>query len=330
MTTLPLARDAERFQKSSAYRYGDPTSFSVRLHSQVTLPGKCDPAGYLDDIGLSAVPERVLVVCPGNGGLVAECFRRGAKFVTLLEPRDRYHQPLRRVLSLLAQGWRLEDRKGLNHRLVESWPLSEAEQQSLGKHDLVLWSEGMEDITEPKVIFSALSELLSESGKLYVEVTHGRHALVESINAWKPTPLAFKELAVAVFSQEPAEDYDGRRVRRKIYALKKPADKKPTKKASSTSKKKPKTDSVAPPEPPKMPEPPKVETVTPEPPTVVLGDVAESSSEPEPEPEKPAETPNKEESDELDISAALDEAVAEKPKKKSKRKKTKKKRKKTS
>lgn len=210
-----LASEAKAFAKSSGYRFGDATSFTVGIHEDIILPGRCSPQDYLDDLGLKTVPTRVMVVCPGNGGLVAECYKRGANHVTLLEPRTRFHATLERVTDLLAQGWLLDEKKGLTYDIVTKW-----EFEDLELHDLILWSEGVEDTTQPKVVFTGLAANLSPAGSLVVEIVHGRSGWVERINSWRPSEDGIRDMADEIFGGEWISKQDGRIANRTIYTLK--------------------------------------------------------------------------------------------------------------
>ena len=238
MPSKALAREAEKFAKSSAYRFGDPLGFSVCLHKDVTLPGKESPALYLDSLGLKKLPEKVMIVCPGNGGLAAECFRRGAKNVIALEPRDRFHEPLKQVFALLSKGWMLENKRKFSRRIVVDWPLSDGAQEQNGNQDLILWPEAVEEFTLPKAIFNSLGACLAEGGKLIVELMHGRHAWVERINSWKPDSDAISTMAQDVFGRHWTGKQPGRRSGRAIYTLEKAKVPEATEPAKKTRKKK--------------------------------------------------------------------------------------------
>jgi hypothetical protein len=218
MTIQALASEAERFVKSSAYRFGDRTGFAVQLHESISLPGNNSAADYLDKLGLESVPERVAVVCPGNGGLVAECFTRGAKFVLALEPRPRFNAGLQGVFDLLDKVWQLEETNDLSHAWVEEW-WPQIDQDGYTDFDLILWPEGVEEITTPKAIFQGLADLLLPGGKLIVELSVGNRPWVEKINSWRPSKEAVLDMSKEIFDGETLDEQAGRNDTARIYTL---------------------------------------------------------------------------------------------------------------
>ena len=216
---LPLVHEAEKLTKSSGYRYGDLTSFSVYIAEGVDLPGLSSPADYLDHLGLKSLPVRVLVVGPGNGGLVAECLHRGAKEVIALESRDRFRGTLVQVLALLAKGLQVEQKTGLIFRIYPNFPTTTDQQRSLGKFDLILWPDGCEEITEPRAVFSGLSACLAQDAKFYVEIWHGRDGWADRVNSWHPTTDAMLVAVTSCFGQSWLNIIAGRNDTRRIYVL---------------------------------------------------------------------------------------------------------------
>ncbi len=240
MSLEALAVEAKQFARSSSYQYGDRTSFGVRLTNEILLPGKCSAAKYLDDLGLDKVPERVMVVCPGNGGLVTECFLRGAKFVLVCETRPRFEQGIQGVLRLLTTAWRLENKHKLTHQRIDDWP-EVGREQGFADMDLILWSEGVDEITFPKKIFRGVADCLSPGGRLIVEINHGTNKWVEEINSWRPNGHAVLDMVDEIFGTPP-ETSAGRLSTSRIYTLtlpgKAPAKKKKKKPAAKKKKKK--------------------------------------------------------------------------------------------
>jgi len=230
MSLTNLIEKAKTFEKSSSYRHGDRTSFAIRLHEKIVLLGSCSATNYLDDLGLDKLPERVMVVCPGNGGLVAECYQRGARQVVAVEPRFRFQDTLRRVLEMLSQAWLLEEeedekkKKGRHHQFVAAFPEAGKEQGFLD-FDLILWAEGVDEITTPKAIFQGLADCLNPGGQLVVELAHGSHQWVEQINSWRPTGHAVVDMANEIFGGPPTETKAGRSDTSRVFFLTLPGKK---------------------------------------------------------------------------------------------------------
>ena len=214
-----LQQEAEKLTKSSAFRYGDATSFSVPLAQGVSLPGTSSPADYLTLLDLKEVPARVLVVGAANGGIVAELLKRGAKEVIAIETRDRFHNSLPAVLGLLAKGLQAEEKKGLAFRIFPDLPVTEDQQKTLGLFDLILWPEGSDEVTEPKKVLQGLAACLSPTGKLYAEILHGSHGWSDRINSWRPNMDAMIEASQVVFGKAWDNVHAGRGETRRIYAL---------------------------------------------------------------------------------------------------------------
>ena len=238
MTKSAFKEKALAFAKSSGYRHGDRTSFAVRLNEETTLIGSCSAEKYLDDLGLKTLPARVMVVCPGNGGLIAECYRRGAKYVVAVEPRARFRAPLQRVLELLSEAWRLDDVQDLSHRVETAWPLLDRE-RGYKDFDLILWPEGVEEITTPKAIFQGLADCMNPGAKLFVEITLGRHNWVDRINSWRPRGEAVKAMAQEIFDGGPDSTAPGRNALSRVYGLSLPGSPVTKKQTKETAKKPP-------------------------------------------------------------------------------------------
>jgi len=228
-----LAVEAENFVKSSAFRYGDATGFSINLCDGITLPGRCSPGAYLDRLGLGKLPEKVMVVCAGNGGLAVECFARGAKVVVAVEPRSRFNKGIQGVKRLLDAQWRQKGEHGLALIWHPHWP-TVGRDQGLKNFDLILWPEGVEESSTPKATFQSLADCLATGGKLVVELALGKHGWVEKINSWRPTGHAVNEMAAAVFDGAPTR-LGGRNATSKIYTLTLPMEKVDSSAAAASS-----------------------------------------------------------------------------------------------
>jgi hypothetical protein len=186
----------------------------VPICSGVTLPGNEIPEAYLDMMGVPEV-KRAMVVCPGNGGLVAALLARGAEEVVALEFRSRFHDALEAVLILVSKGLRAEEKEG-RYKIVRTIP---EEENDLGQFDLIIWTEGVEEITRPKATFRALSKLVGPGGKMIVEVYHGKHEWVDRINSWKPSGDAFLKMGMECFGKCWTDKRPSRREGGRIYVL---------------------------------------------------------------------------------------------------------------
>lgn len=257
----------ERLAKSSIYQYGDSTSFSVPVYPGIALPGRLSPHQYLNDIGCASLPAEVLVVCPANGGLIAELLSRGVKKVTAIEPRHRFHNPLKEVMALVAKGLKAQGKPG-GFTLLEDWP---TEDNPCGKFDLIIWPEGLNEITRPKQVLRGLVACLKPGGVFVVEMTHGKHDWVDQINAWYPRGDVWIRVANELFGQQWSRKTQGRRDNSLVYTLdlpgglettvtaptkipskpkKEPAPKKAAAKKAAPKKKKPQPKAEAPVEQP--------------------------------------------------------------------------------
>ena len=223
MTINALATEVEQFIKSSSYQFGDRTGFSVKLTPVLTLPGRCDPGAYLDLLGLDKLPERVMVICGGNGGLAVECFSRGAKQVVVLESRTRFNKGIQGVKRLLDTYWRLENIQDCVLEWQPNWPRM-GRDGGHQNYDLILWPEGVDEITTPRATFQAVADCLAPGGRLIVELAHGTHQYVEKINSWRPTGHAVNDMAEDVFGERPTTKIGGRGATMQIYTLTLPRD----------------------------------------------------------------------------------------------------------
>lgn len=209
MSLDALIQEARNFERSSGYRYGDKAAFSIYLADGLLLKGPNSAGAYLDSLGLTELPERVMVICPGNGGLVAECFRRGTKRVVVMEPRTRFHATLRRVLQLQESAWKAEEKTGLSHRLVMTWDQIRTN-DGFKDVDLILWADGLEEMTQPKDVFQAVDSALNPGGRLFLEARLGRHPWIDKINSWFPSEHAIAEMSKEIFGGPWAAKSAGR------------------------------------------------------------------------------------------------------------------------
>jgi len=217
-----IKREAEKFAGSSMYRYGDAGSFRVPISPGVELPGSESPLLYMDRIGCSAVSGRILVIAPANGGLVSACFARGATEVVAIEYRTRFHGVIDTVLQLVAKG-RSVDGKTTNWRVLSGLPGGDDWSEQLGQFDLVVWAEGVDEISEPKRIFKGVASCVAPGGKLIAEVYHGSNNWVDRINSWRPTGDAMLEAAQECFGACWTHKLPARRGNGMIYNLTKKA-----------------------------------------------------------------------------------------------------------
>jgi hypothetical protein len=287
MSIEAILAEAKKFSRSSAYKSGDRTSFSVRLHESITLHGKCSPSDYLDKLGLTTVPAQVMIICPGNGGLIAECFERGAKHVIAMEPRPRFQSGLQGVMRLLGDFWRVENKQGLNCQRIPAWPLP-GKDRGFKNVPLVLWPEGMDEITRPKVIFQGLADVLAPGGKLVVELALGKHGWVDKINSWRPSAQALAEMSKEFFDGPWEGVIAGRSDTRRIYSFVMPGktEPAPVKKAAKKKKKKAAKKAAPAPAPEPKPEPAPEPKAAPEAPRELHLDLDAPKAEAAPKPAK--------------------------------------------
>ena len=175
----------------------------------MTLPGKYDPSGYMQNLGVNVAGQNVLVVCPGNAGLAVAALRAGASTVVVLEPRSIYHRSLPEVSAFASEiiGATFSQRD-IDDKLVEAF-------------DIVFWSEGLDEIPHPKELVKKVFASMAQGAMLYWEINHGHNGkLPESTNAWRPTPAAFTETLTELGDLEVVTELGGRSQTRKIYAIK--------------------------------------------------------------------------------------------------------------
>jgi hypothetical protein len=177
MAVTTLKQEAERLAASSKFTGGNPLSFKITLDEGASLPGRYDPAEYLDGLGLTNFSGMtVVIVCAGNGGLVAEAIKRGAKLALSCEPRFHYHQSLPVVLGMISKP------EGVKTGYLPSWPRGDEQA------DLVIWPDGLQDSRHPRMILRKVFSMLKPGGAAYIEaVIGGMNKPGETVNTWKPT-----------------------------------------------------------------------------------------------------------------------------------------------
>lgn len=209
MTTTELDRDLrlKTFKHSSSFTPGDPFSFSIDFGNGASLPGKYDPAEYISRLGVDVVGKNVLVVCPGNAGLAVECVKGCASTVVILEPRIVYHRALGPISEFATEVVGASFSQRRDEKLVEMF-------------DIVLWSEGLDEVSGPKGLLQKVLDSMRQGGSLYVEVNHGHQtALQDSVNSWRPTKEAFQTSLAALADLEFVSELQGRSQTRTIYTI---------------------------------------------------------------------------------------------------------------
>jgi len=282
MSVETIKERALKFARSSAYRSGDLTSFAVPLHESTLLSGRYSPSEYLDKLGLTSMPERVMIVCPGNGGLVAECFNRGAKTVLAVEPRPRFQQTLTSVMSFAKEFDLLDGKLDHQFRLIPRWISAEGE--TFKDVPLILWPEGVDEVTAPQAVVRGIAAALDTGGSLFIEMKHGSHGWVKEINSWHPSAQTIGSIAEELFGQSWKSMTQGRLANRRIYELGTAAPAAPTPKKVEKAKEAPPAPPPAPPKAvPAASAPPEVEELEAEVPgvdediTVVLPEPSDES-----------------------------------------------------
>jgi hypothetical protein len=187
MKLAQLKQATDKLIDSSIFRFGDASAFKVPfLRLEVELPGPRDPQKWIETLErkLGFQIEKgssVLVVGAGNGGLAAEAVLQGAGSVLAVEARDRYHGALNEVIRLIGEC------HGVEAATFLKWPSGNA-LKDLGKWDLILFPEGLEECTRPGQVFHDLCSLLSPNGRMFVEVVHGtQNYLPDPVNSFRPS-----------------------------------------------------------------------------------------------------------------------------------------------
>jgi SAM-dependent methyltransferase len=204
----PLDQQIKAFKTSSSFTSGDTLSFSIKFTPELSLPGKFNPETYLTTSNIST-SGRVAVICPGNGGLCVEALHRGAAIVAAYEPRNIYHRSIIKVAEFCdaAVG------KTFTCDTGKATPQS-------GIYDLIIWSEGLEDLPSPAEFFTSVLKALRPGGELLIEVAHGTHGLLPTqTNSWKPSIDSFESTIKKLGDYEIASSRPGRNQLRVIYKI---------------------------------------------------------------------------------------------------------------
>jgi len=220
MKLSEIQNEVEALKTSSAFRSGDSLTFAVRVvELEAELPGPCDPEKYLDlvrrKLGVSLEKgDRVLVVGAGNGGMCAEALLAGASEVLACEPRYRYFDAIEKINRLLD-----EVHVEPTCRTFRGWPTT-GSLDSLGRFDLVLWTEGLDECQNPAQAVTAILQLLKADGRAVIEVAHGAHGIPDGkINSFFPSEGAWIGLIEDLTGRGPSGSHPGRAENRVIYAL---------------------------------------------------------------------------------------------------------------
>jgi SAM-dependent methyltransferase len=205
----PLVDQIKAFKQSSAFTSGDALSFSIKFTDALSLPGKFNPETYLTASGI-AINGVVGIVCPGNGGLCVEALHRGAVSVTAFEPRNVYFKALAKVAEFC------EAATGKTYSYDTSRPTLQT-----AAYDLIIWSEGLDEIRDPAEFFKSVVAGLRPGGTLLIEVAYGAHAaLPKNTNSWKPSADNFEATIKGLGNLEIVSKLPGRNQLRSIYTIK--------------------------------------------------------------------------------------------------------------
>lgn len=208
MNNQALDHQIKTFKQSSSFTSGDALSFVVRFTDVLSLPGKYDPADYLR-VDPDEVSGRVAVICPANGGLCVELIKRGSASVSAFEPRNIYHKSIAKVAEFC--------KASLGRTYGYSTTQSELEPDA---YDLIVWSEGLDEIRDPAEFFRSVLRSLKPGGAIYIEVAHGAHGVLpKSTNAWRPTIDAFESTIAAIGGLTIEAKRPGRNQLRLIYKI---------------------------------------------------------------------------------------------------------------
>ena len=225
-----LIEETDQLRHSSCFSYGDAMTFRVPLLTKVAeLPGPCDPFAYLAPFqgegnfqGIAG--QRVAILGAGNGGLAAAALDIGAREIVAIEPRHRFYKALDRVVGLLNRT-RPHPNSTPDNPLFRSmcffgWP-AQNNLVALGKFDLIVWPEGLEECQEPAATLAAALQLLNQNGRLVVEVATGQseQTPLGQVNSWRPTREAFGKLLNMIDPAAAVSVAPGRSLLRFIYAV---------------------------------------------------------------------------------------------------------------
>jgi len=173
---MTIQEEIKALTSSSVYRFGDRLCFQVPLGPNLSLPGRQDPSLYITGV----TGGRALVVCPGNGGMVAQLLLQGVEEVVALEPRVRFHDGLKAVLAMFDKVT-----PGKKHSTLQAFP-KKGEANTLGQFDHIVWFEGMDDVADPAAVLTVVGTLKA-GGKMLAEIQHGASTqLVGKVGLWLP------------------------------------------------------------------------------------------------------------------------------------------------
>lgn len=211
-----LKNQVDKFRHSSSFSPGDPGSFIVPIiKGAIELPGKYDPAAYLDRLELKST-SNIAVIYPGNGGLCAEAIHRGATTVWAVEPRNQFNKSLCSLNTFMLNAGKL------GFSLLTSLEITPVD----GIFDVVVWPEGLEQVNDPAYALKCALSMLKIGGRLFIEVVHGQQEIPQGkINSWRPKEEAFVKLLQLLFADAPLRAMKGRLDRRFIYEITKIAPK---------------------------------------------------------------------------------------------------------
>lgn len=209
-----LKNQANKLRHSSNFTAGDPGSFVVPIvKGQVELPGKYDPATYLDKLELRVL-DNLAVVFPGNGGLCAEAVHRGASTVWAIEPRNQFNKAITSVSGLMVSAGKAGF--SILTKIEDGTDLT-----GDGKFDVIVWSEGLDLLSNPAESIKNIFSMVKPGGRMFIEVTHGTHEIPKSsVNSWKPKEEAFVTLVNSVVGPDISlRAMKGRLDKRIIYEI---------------------------------------------------------------------------------------------------------------
>lgn len=205
----------DKLKVSSNFSAGDAGSFRIEIiKGSLGLPGKYGASDYFDALQLPDITDTtVAVVFPGTGGLCVEALVRGATNVWAFEPREHHHKALAIISDVTLRAL------GKSFSIISNarWLSQRA---SAPKFDTIIWSEGLEQSTQPLVALEYVSSLLASGGSLFIEVVHGQQdSPGATINSWRPKEAVFMKEAAKIFKDATFKAMRGRLDRRIIYKI---------------------------------------------------------------------------------------------------------------
>lgn len=213
---MDLKDQVNALRYSSNFTAGNAGSFLVPIiKGQIELPGKYDPAVYFDFLELFKLTN-IAIVFPGNGGLCVEAIHRGATTVWAIEPRDQYNRVITAVSSFMVTA-------GKSGFSILTNTNDSKDTTGHGRFDVVVWSEGLDQITDPVLALKNVFSMVKPGGRLFIEVTHGTHEIPKGfINSWKPKEEAFVALLKTLLGDVTLRAMRGRLEKRVIYEITRP------------------------------------------------------------------------------------------------------------